>query len=117
MKLRNLKPEEVKFSFWMEPMDLSPREIWQGTQDQIYYIEKYIEKQLESGNRYAWFCASCTASWEGFSATESLGCLCFINEQAWLESNYRANLQDQALKALNQMLQEDFQKISILMEE
>ncbi|KKN65618.1 hypothetical protein LCGC14_0479340 [marine sediment metagenome] len=70
--------------------------------------EKEVQKQLETGNEWAWCCVKVTAVWHSTSGTEysgtaCLGCCSYESEKDF-RGDYYTELQKEALADLNTKL-------------
>ena len=63
-----------------------------------------IRKTSADGDRWAWFCAKVTASWEGHSASDYLGGCSYESEEDFRKDDYFQDLCDRALEELNEQI-------------
>lgn len=89
---------EVEFS--AEPEDISPSDMLDDERD-----VKYIEREFDRGNGYAWFCAKVTVSYKGYSADNYLGCCSYKSERDFKEnSGYYTGMIDECVIEINKAI-------------
>lgn len=64
--------------------------------------ENRIIADLESGNEWAWCCVKVTATWNGFTGKDYLGCCSYASEDDFkVEGGYYDDMKQQALEDLH----------------
>jgi len=63
--------------------------------------EERILRRLEAGDRWAWFCAKVTVTWNGMSGTDCLGCCSYESEESFRKDGYYDGMVEEALAELN----------------
>ncbi len=87
----------VEIEFEAEPEDMSISDSFSDERD-----VKYIIRQLERGNDYAWFCAKVTVKYKGYEATDYLGGCSYESEKDFKEhSGYYIDMIQQCIDQIN----------------
>lgn len=111
MKLRELQESEVQFSVEFEPYD---HPVEEGMDPEL--VEQ-VKKRLADGDWAAWCEATVTATWQGVTVEVYL-CGVILSEDYKGEQIDKAGVLEQlkpdALDQLNEKLQEQFDKLRLL---
>lgn len=105
-----LTESEVQFTLEALDEDSSPIDSFgYDTEEENEQAAKEIQEDIDSGNPYAWFVAKVTARWNGFHASEYLGCCSYKSEEDFkTESGYYPQMRSEALAALNEQLDDTY---------
>lgn len=103
--LRELTVADVKFTLECLPEDASIEGNASARDPETdRETERWIRKQLASGNEWAWCTAKVVCSWEGFHAAEYLGCCSYESEQDFRDGGYFSDLCKETLARLNEQI-------------
>lgn len=113
--VRALSEREVEFVLECHPED----EDYHGNCSAIdektdRRAERWIERQLDRGNEWAWCRVVVRAQWNGFEGWDSLGCCSYRSEQDFRNGGYFEDMRRAALANLNETIAATAQKIDAL---
>jgi hypothetical protein len=104
--IRELLEDEVEFSIECLPEDASIEGNCSAIDrltDQC--VERWIRRELEQGNLWAWCCVRVVARWRGFEGEDFLGCCSYRNEKEFRHpEGYFPQMRDEALRRLNEVV-------------
>lgn len=87
--------KDIEFSIDIEPeYDVTPEE------DLDPRAARWVRKQLDSGNDWAWCVVKVTASYKGFEGTDYLGASSYKSEKDFKRGGYYEDMQQRALESL-----------------
>lgn len=114
--MRDLTEDDVTFSVECLPEheDVRGNAMASGDDDVDQAVEDEIMDQLCRGNDWAWCCVRVVASWEGFHASDYLGCCSYASEADFLSGDYYSDMRATALDNLNAAVQRTAQALSKL---
>lgn len=106
--LRELTEEEVEFSIQCLPEEASIEGNCSAIDELTdRRVKRWIERQLEQGNDWAWCCVRVVARWEGFEGDDYLGCCSYRSEKEFRHpSGYFPQMREEALRRLNERIAE-----------
>lgn len=122
MKPRKLTESEVTFTVELEEEETQVRGNFMasGDDEADKADEEAIIERLNRGDVSAWCCLKVTASWNGFTAVDYLGCCSFddgihqpVEAQA-IEHASDNGMKTEALERLNQAIADVFDKLATL---
>jgi hypothetical protein len=116
-KFLPLTKDEVVFKIDVEQDDIQVRDnaLASGDDEQDKECEDAIIKRLNDGDVWAWASVHVIASWEtnGFTGDSYLGCCSYENEEEFKSSGYYDDMCDEALKNLNDDLENHYELLMI----
>lgn len=101
---RRFNSEEVVFTITAEQDDIPIRgnAIVSGDEDFDEKVARDIEEQLGQGNVWAWASVRVSASWAGFTGSDSLGACSYEDEAAFRKGGYLPQMLEAAMEDLLQ---------------
>ena len=99
----NIPVSECTFKFHAIPEEIQPEDMF-SEQTNV----DYIYRQLESGNKYAWFLARVTCRWKEFSYSAYLGACSYNSESEFLSCEYYNDLCNEAHEGLVNSINETY---------
>jgi hypothetical protein len=115
MKLRHLRPDEVIFTVNITNDLDTPVKSTVHANGEYLSVDIILER-VRSGDRYAWFTATVTASWHNLIAPDWKWGISFENGQAFLASDTYGGMKTKALERLQYVLEEKFKAVAPLIE-
>lgn len=114
--MRKLTEKDVKFFISCEEEYALVRgnAIASGNDEEDAEVEKTIIDDYNNGNSWAWCCVKVTAKWNGFEASDYLGCCSYKNEDDFKIGGYYEQMKAEALEQLNNELAEIADKLKLL---
>jgi hypothetical protein len=118
MKPRKLTASEVTFTIELEPEDTEVRGNVVASDDDAIdkQCEDEILERLDRGDIEAWCCVKVTASWNGYHASESLGCCSFSGDYTPEVCINEYGLKHEALGSLNANIELAYAKLAPLLD-
>ena len=107
MAIRELKADEVEFTLECleEDCAIEGNVMASGDDAEDMKAERWVQRQLEAGNSWAWCTAKVTAAWNGFEGTDYLGCCSYRSEKDFRKpGGYFDDMKVEALANLNELL-------------
>lgn len=107
--LRELTAGEVEFVTVCHPEDVpieGNASAWDDEKANRRLV-KWIEKQLDNGNQWAWCCVEVVAKWRTWKGRDTLGCCSYKGEKDFCRNDgYWPDMKAEALERLNAALAE-----------
>jgi hypothetical protein len=101
MRIRKLTEKEVEFEFIrLDEFESPDGNFAYGDDEEDEKAVQRVFDQLNAGNEYAWFCAEVKAKWNGFEASDCLGCCSYKSKEDFMNCSYE-DMKSQALEFLN----------------
>jgi hypothetical protein len=115
VSLRELTPNDVTFTFELEPEDTPVRgnAMSSGDAEADRECEDEILARLDRGNLCAWCLVKVTATWKDWEGVTYLGC-CSYDTEADIRAEWFEILKKDALRDLNGSLARQADKLSEL---
>lgn len=103
--------DNIKYSYTVEPEDELPSDHFEDAES-----VKWVCKEIDKGNQYAWFCAKVTATLGSFSASTYLGCCSYKSKEDWENDPYYNDMKEQARTELFQEIKDSKSELDKLAE-
>jgi hypothetical protein len=119
MKLRELRYDEVTFTYSYQPEDtpLKGNVMVSGDAQLDRAAEADIQRRLERGDEYAWFLLKAEASWHDFSFTDYLGGVSLAEGDTDIQKYARSyHMDKEALRGLNESIKAVAEQLAGLVE-
>jgi hypothetical protein len=100
MTIRKLRRDEVTFTLEALDEDHGPEDSFDAKEHADTIVD--IRRRAADGDRWAWFCARVTASWNGIEAHDVLGGCSYDSEEDFLRDECFDDMCDRALWILNE---------------
>lgn len=97
-----LEKQGVHISLECLEEDLDPSEYMYSERDL-----KWIEKQQQTGNEYAWFCAKIKVQYGPYETQDYLGCCSYLSEEDFKMDGYYADMVYSCVREINEQIQYD----------
>jgi hypothetical protein len=117
MYMRALTEKDVTFKILCEPEEASIK----GNASAIdpktdRETEDFIQKELDSGNEWAWCTVTVVACWKNHRGYDSLGCCCYKSEKDFKKDAYCSDMKARALENLNANIAETLNELAELVD-
>jgi hypothetical protein len=113
--IRELTMDEVHFDIRCEPEDVPIEGNCSAIDPKTdRKQERWIQRQLDRGNEWAWCMVIVTARWRHYVATDVLGCCSYKSREDFLKDAYCSDMKQRAVENLNELLQDSYTNLKEL---